>query len=137
MTYSEDTSIASNSAPTPKSTAFKHIQNFGESGVFFALSLGLSLATAYFRSLEPLLALVYVIIIIYSVLTFENAPKSAFFRFAAITLGVSMGIRELLVLFWIPVVTAILVVVAVGILGYLAYRYFELMLSGGRPHGQR
>lgn len=119
--------------PTPKADALRHIKNLGEAGTFFSLSLALALAVVYFKGLEIVLAIAYTITIIYTVLTFENSPKAGFFRFIAITLGVSVGIRELLIYFWIPVVTTILVVIAVGILGFMAWRYFELMLS---PRGQ-
>lgn len=115
--------------PTPKADALRHIQNLGEAGTFFSCALALALAAVYFKGLEVVLAVAYTVVIIYTVLTFENSPKAGLFRFIAITLGVSVGIRELLIYFWVPVVTTILVVIAVGILGFMAYRYLELMLS--------
>lgn len=123
--------------PTPKADALRHIQNFGEAGTFFSVSLGLALATVYFRQLEIVLGLAYCVTIIYTILTFENNAKETFFRFIAITLGVSVGIRELLIYFWIPVVTAIVVIIAVGILGFMAYRYFQLMISQPQPGGKK
>lgn len=121
-----------NDIPTPKADALRHIKNLGEASTFFSVSLGLALAAVYFRQLEIVLAIAYSVTIIYTVLTFGDSPKAGLFRFIAITLGVSVGIRELLIYFWVPVVSAILVVIAVGILGYMAYRYLELMLSPGR-----
>lgn len=122
--------------PTPKTDALRHIQNFGEAGTFFSVSLGLSLAAVYFRQLEIVLALAYCVTIIYTTLTFQNNAKETFFRFIAITLGVSVGIRELLIYFWVPVLAAILVVIAVGILGFMAFRHFQLMLSQPQPGGK-
>ncbi|MUH01127.1 hypothetical protein F7734_56235 [Scytonema sp. UIC 10036] len=120
---------------TPKADLLRHIKNFSEASIFFSVSLGLALAATYFRQVEIILAVAYVIAIIYTVLTFDNCPKSSVFRFAAITLGLSMGIRELLIFFWVPVLTSIVVVIAVGIFGYMAYRYLEAGLNpkvGGR-----
>ncbi len=119
---------------TPKGDALRHITNLGEAGTFFALSLGLGLATVYFRQLEIVLAIVYVITIIYTVVSFEGNPRATFFRFSAITLGVIVGVRELLLFFWVPVVTVTVAVIALGIMGFMAYRFLELMLS---PQGVR
>ncbi|KAB8313971.1 hypothetical protein SD81_040285 [Tolypothrix campylonemoides VB511288] len=115
--------------PTPKADFLRNIKNLSEASTFFSVSLALALAAAYFRQIEIVLALAYVIAIIYTILTFENCPKSSFFRFAAITLGISIGIRELLIYFWVPVLTSIVVVVAVGILGFMAWRYMEAGLT--------
>ena len=115
--------------PTPKADALKHIQNFGEAGTFFSVSLGLALAAVYFRQLEIVLALAYYVALVYTFLTFENCPESAFFRLIAINLGVGIGIKELLVYFPLPVITIILVMIGSAILGFLAYRTFQIMLT--------
>lgn len=116
---------------TPKADALRHIKNLGEAGTFFSLSLGLGLLAVSYRELEIVLAIVYVVAIIYTVLSFEGNPRATFFRFAAITLGVVVGIRELLMYFWVPVATVVVIVLGVGIVGFMAYRYVELMLSPG------
>ena len=121
--------------PTPKADLLEHVQNFSEAGTFFSVSLGLALASVFFKQLEIIMAIAYVVAIIYTILSFENEPRLTFFRFTSITLGVSVGIRELLIFFWIPVFTAIVVVIAVGILGFIAYRYIQSGLNptvGGR-----
>lgn len=115
--------------PTPKADLLRHIKNLSEASTFFSVSLGLALAAAYFRQLEIILAIAYVVAIIYTILTFENNPKSSAFRFAAITLGLSVGIREILIFFWVPMVTSIVVVIAIGILGFTAWRYLEAGLN--------
>ncbi|MUH00383.1 hypothetical protein F7734_52185, partial [Scytonema sp. UIC 10036] len=69
--------------PTPKADALRHIKNLGEAGTFFSVSLGLALAAVYFRQLEVVLAIAYVVAIIYTVLSFDGKPRATFFRFAA------------------------------------------------------
>ena len=46
-------------APTPKTDLLEHFQNFGEAGMYFSGSMGLALATVYFRQLEIVLEGVY------------------------------------------------------------------------------
>ena len=55
-----------------------------------------------------------------------------FFRIAAITAGVLVGIRELIVLFWVPVTGVILLVLAIALILYLAYRHLQVLLNGQR-----
>ena len=117
-------------APTPKTNLMEHFQNFGEAGMYFSGSLGLALATVYFRQLEIVLAIAYVTALIYSALSFDNAPRMTFLRIAAITAGVMVGIRELLCLFWVGSVSLILLTLALALILYLGYRYFQILLSG-------
>ncbi len=121
--------------PTPKADLLRHIQNFGEASAFFSGALGLSLATVYFRQLEIVLALAYVITIIYTVLEFGSKSKGAFFRFLAITLGVLVGIREILIYYWTTALTVILIVLAVGVIGVMAWNYMARVLSAGGDNG--
>ena len=117
-------------APTPKTNLMEHFQNFGEAGMYFSGSMGLALVTVYFRQLEIVLAIYYIGAIIYSALSFDDSPRISFFRIVAITAGVIVGIRELLLLFWVTVTAVILVVLAIALIGYLAYRYLQVLLSG-------
>lgn len=114
---------------TPKADLMGHLQNFGEGGMYFSFSLGLSLATVYFKQLEIVLALAYITALIYSALSFDDAPRMTFFRIAAITAGLCVGIRELLLLF--PVISAAVVlgVLALALLAYMAYRWLQVALS--------
>ena len=118
--------------PTPKTNLMEHFQNFGEAGMYFSGSLGLALATVYFRQLEIVLAIAYIAALIYSALSFDNAPRMTFLRIAAITAGTVIGIRELLCLFWVASTTITLLVFALTLILYLGYRYFEVALSGGK-----
>ena len=117
-------------APTPKTNLMEHFQNFGEAGMYFSGSLGLALATVYFRQLEIVLAIAYCMALIYSALSFDNAPRMTFLRIAAITAGVMVGIRELLCLFWVGSVSLILLTLALALILYLGYRYLQIALSG-------
>ncbi len=54
----------------------------------------------------------------------------SFLRIAAITTGVVVSIRELLLLFWVPVTGTILLVLAIALISYLAYRHLQVALSG-------
>ena len=119
-------------APTPKTNLMEHFQNFGEAGMYFSGSLGLALATVYFRQLEIVLAIAYCTALVYSALSFDNAPRMTFLRIAAITAGVMVGIRELLCLFWVGSVSLILLTLALALILYLGYRYFQVALSGQR-----
>ena len=116
--------------PTPKTNLMEHFQNFGEAGMYFSGSLGLALATVYFRQLEIVLAISYSTALIYSALSFDDAPRMTFLRIVAITAGVVVGIRELLLLFWVPVTGTIFLVLAIALILYLGYRYFQVALSG-------
>ncbi len=118
------------SAPTPKTNLMEHFQNFGEAGMYFSGSLGLALVTVYFRQLEVVLAIYYIGAIIYSALSFDDSPRMSFFRIVSITGGVVVGIRELLLLFWVPVTGTILLVLAITLILYLAYRHLQVALSG-------
>jgi len=115
--------------PTPKTDFIEHLQNFGEAGMYFSGSMGLALATVYFRQLEIVLATAYITALIYSALSFDNAPRMTFFRVAAITTGVVIGIRELLILFWIPVTSVIIVVLAIALIIYLGYRHLQIVFT--------
>ena len=126
-----DSSMQEN-APTPKTNLLEHFQNFGEAGMYFSGSMGLALATVYFRQLEIVLAIYYIGAIIYSALSFDDSPRMSFFRIASITAGVLVGIRELLLLFWVPVTGAILLILAIALIMYLAYRHLQIALSGQR-----
>ena len=119
-------------APTPKTNLLEHFQNFGEAGMYFSGSLGLALVTVYFRQLEIVLAIYYIGAIIYSALSFDDSPRITFFRIAAITAGVLVGIRELIMLFWIPVTGTILLVLALALIMYLIYRHTQVLLTGQR-----
>lgn len=121
----------SENAPTPKTELLEHVENFGQAGFCFGMSMGLAIATVYFRQLEIVLATAYISALVYSVLSFDNAPRMAFFRIAAITAGVLLGIRELLILFWIPFIAVAFVVIAVAIIIYLGYRHMQVALSQG------
>ncbi|MGJ5676801.1 MAG: hypothetical protein ACR9NN_24895 [Nostochopsis sp.] len=125
MTQSNSTQIA----PTPKADLMAHFQNFGEGGMYFSASLGLALATVYFKQLEIVLALAYIGALMYSILSFDNAPRMAFLRIAAITAGVIVGIRELLMLFWVPVTSVIIGVLVVALLLYMGYRWLQIALT--------
>ncbi len=116
--------------PTPKTNLLEHFQNFGEAGIYFSASLGLAMATVYFRQLEIVLAIAYATTLIYSILSFDDSPRMTFFRIAAITAGVLVGIRELIMLFWVPVTGVILLVLAIALIMYLAYRHLQVALSG-------
>lgn len=118
-------------APTPKTDLLEHFQNFGEAGMYFSGSMGLALATVYFRQLEIVLAIAYITALIYSALSFDDAPRMAIFRIAAITAGVLIGIRELLMLFWVPVTAVIFLVLALALIIYLGYRHLQVVLSQG------
>ena len=117
-------------APTPKTNLMEHFQNFGEAGMYFSGSLGLALVTVYFRQLEIVLAIAYATTLIYSILSFDDSPRMTFFRIAAITAGVLVGIRELIMLFWVTVTGVILLVVASALILYLAYRHTQVLLNG-------
>ena len=117
-------------APTPKTNLMEHFQNFGEAGMYFSGSLGLALVTVYFRQLEVVLAIYYIGAIIYSALSFDDSPRMSFFRIVAITAGVVVGIRELLLLFWVTVMMVILLILALALIMYLAYRHLQVALSG-------
>ena len=120
-------------APTPKTDMLNHFENFGQAGLCFSASMGLAIATVYFRPLEVVLATAYISVLVYSVLSFDNAPRMTFFRIAAITAGVVLGVRELLVLFWVPVIAVTFFVLAVAIVAYLGYRHMQVAFSqGGR-----
>ena len=119
-------------APTPKTNLLEHFQNFGEAGMYFSGSLGLALVTVYFRQLEIVLAIYYIGAIIYSALSFDDSPRMSFFRIVSITAGVLVGIRELLLLFWVPVTGTILLVLAIALILYLGYRHLQIALSGQR-----
>jgi len=121
----------SENAPTPKTDLLEHLENFGQAGFCFGMSMGLAIASVYFRQLEIVLATAYISALVYSVLSFDNAPRIAFLRIAAITAGVLLGIRELLLLFWVPVMAVTFVVIAVAILAYLGYRHLQVALSQG------
>ena len=116
-------------APTPKTNLMEHFQNFGEAGIYFSGSLGLALVTVYFRQLEIVLAIAYATTLIYSILSFDDSPRMTFFRIAAITAGVLVGIRELIMLFWVTVTGVILLVVAIALILYLAYRHTQVLLN--------
>ena len=103
-------------APTPKTNLMEHFQNFGEAGMYFSGSLGLALVTVYFRQLEIVLAISYVTALIYSILSFDDSPRMTFFRIAAITAGVLVGIRELIMLFCVPSTSVILIVLAIALI---------------------
>jgi len=121
-------------APTPKTDMLAHLENFGQAGLCFSASMGLAIATVYFRALEIVLAIAYVAALVYSVLAFDQAPRMTFLRIAAITAGVLLGIRELLMLFWVPTLAIAFVVLAAAIIAYLAYRHMQIALSqGGSP----
>ncbi len=98
--------------------------------MYFSGSLGLALVTVYFRQLEIVLAIYYIGAIIYSALSFDDSPRMSFFRIASITAGVVVGIRELLLLFWVPVTGTIFLVLAIALIMYLAYRHLQVALSG-------
>ena len=117
-------------APTPKTNLMEHFQNFGEAGIYFSGSLGLALVTVYFRQLEIVLALAYITALIYSALSFDNAPRMTFLRIAAITAGTVVGIRELLCLFWVATTSITLLVLALTLILFLGYRYFQVLLIG-------
>ena len=124
MTNSRD------NAPTPKTNLMEHLENFGEAGMYFSGSLGLALITVYFRQLEIVLAIAYVTALVYSALSFDNSPRMTFLRIASITAGVLVGIRELIMLFWVPVTGTILLVLSIALIMYLAYRHTQVALSG-------
>ncbi len=65
-----------------------------------------------------------------SALSFDDAPRMAFLRIAAITAGAIVGIRELLCLFWVASTAMSLLVLALALIMYLGYRYFQILLSG-------
>lgn len=117
-------------APTPKTDLLEHFQNFGEAGMYFSGSMGLALATVYFRQLEIVLAIAYITALIYSALSFDDFPRMTFFRIASITAGVIIGIRELLLLFWIAVTAVIFLVLAIALIIYLGYRHLQVAFSG-------
>lgn len=116
--------------PTPKTNLLEHFQNFGEAGIYFSGSMGLALATVYFRQLEIVLALAYLLALIYSALSFDDSPRMTIFRIVAITAGVVVGIRELLLMFWVPVTAVIILVLALALILATAYRHLQVLLNG-------
>lgn len=118
-------------APTPKTDLLEHFENFGQAGLCFSASMGLAIATVYFRTLEIVLAVAYIAALVYSVLSFDLAPRMTFFRIAAITAGVLLGIRELLMLFWVPTMAVMFLILAIAIISFLAYRHLQIALSQG------
>jgi hypothetical protein len=117
--------------PKPKTNLMEHFQNFGEAGMYFSVSLTFSLIAIYFPQLEIVLAIAYGTALVYSILALDNAPRMTFFRIAAITAGVLLGIRELLTLFWVPVTSAIVATLALAFMAYLAIRHVQIGLSQG------
>ena len=108
-----------------------HFQNFGEAGMYFSGSFAISLICIYFEQFEIVLAIAYITALVYSILAFDNAPRMTFFRISAISTGVLLGIKELLILFWIPVTSILFGVVAIALIIYLAIRHFQIGLSQG------
>lgn len=118
-------------APTPKTELMEHFENFGQAGLCFSAGMGLAMVTVYFRQLEIVLAVAYVVALVYSVLAFDQAPRMTFLRIAAITAGVLLGIRELLMLFWVPVIAVVFLLLALAIVAFLAYRHLQVALGQG------
>jgi hypothetical protein len=118
-------------APKPKTNLMEHFQNFGEAGMYFSASLALSLISVYFQQLQIVLAIAYATALVYSILAFDNAPRMTFFRIAAISLGVGLGIKELLILFWVDVLSAVVIVLAIAFIIFLLVRHFQVGLSQG------
>ncbi|MBO3463015.1 hypothetical protein G7B40_041090 [Aetokthonos hydrillicola Thurmond2011] len=120
-------------APKPKTNLMEHFQNFGEAGMFFSASLAFSLISVYFQQLQIVLAIAYLTALVYAILAFDNAPRMTGFRIAAVTLGVGLGIKELLTLFWVDVASVVVGVLAIAFIAFLIIRHLQVGLSqGGR-----
>ena len=118
-------------APTPKTDLLEHFENFGQAGLCFSAGMGLALLSVYFRALEIVLAIAWIAALVYSILAFDQAPRMTFLRMAAITAGVLLGIRELLMLFWISAMAAIFLIIALAIVAFLAWRHLQVALGQG------
>ena len=118
-------------APKPKTNLMEHFQNFGEAGMYFSSSFTISLICIYFQQFQIVLAIAYITALVYSILAFDNAPRMTGFRMASITTGVLLGIKELLILFWISATSIIFGVIALSLIIYLAIRHFQVGFSQG------
>jgi hypothetical protein len=116
-------------APTPLADAYQHISNLGEFFVLFAAGLGLSFAALYSRSLEIVLGVAYIAAISYLALTFRNAPRATVFRGVAVTLGVILGFREIVLLFPIPILQAVFLAVGAALLLLRVVKWVRGILS--------